>query len=53
MTREALSSMTDDQLMELVRDKNLRQAYDVLVLRHYREAVRFLHENVGGSAGCP
>ena len=25
--------MTDDQLMELVRDKNLRQAYDVLVLR--------------------
>lgn len=41
MTREELSGMTDDQLMEMVRDKNLRQAYDVLVLRHYREAVRF------------
>lgn len=47
MTREALSSMTDDQLMELVRDKNLRQAYDVLVLRHYREAVRFCMKMLG------
>ena len=41
MTREELSGMTDDQLMEMVREKNLRQAYDVLVLRHYREAMRF------------
>ena len=47
MTREVLSSMTDDQLMELVRDKNLRQAYDVLVLRHYREAVRFCMKMLG------
>ena len=47
MTREALSSMTDDQLMELVREKNLRQAYDVLVFRHYREAVRFCMKMLG------
>ena len=39
--------MTDDQLMEMVRDKNLRQAYDVLVLRHYREAVRFCMKMLG------
>lgn len=41
MTREELKDKTDDQLMEMVRDENLKQAFDVLVLRHYREAVRF------------
>ena len=47
MHREELRDMTDDQLMEMVRDKNLRQAYDVLVLRHYREAVRFCMKMLG------
>lgn len=41
MTRKELKDKTDDQLMEMVRDENLKQAFDVLVLRHYREAVRF------------
>lgn len=41
MTREELKDKTDDQLMEMVRNENLKQAFDVLVLRHYREAVRF------------
>ena len=47
MHREELRDMTDDQLMEMVRDKNLRKAYDVLVLRHYREAVRFCMKMLG------
>ena len=47
MHREELRDITDYQLMEMVRDKNLRQAYDVLVLRHYREAVRFCMKMLG------
>ena len=41
MTREELEHKTDDQLMEMVREENLKEAYDVLVLRYYREAIRF------------
>ncbi|MBU3876053.1 hypothetical protein HGO97_009540 [Faecalicatena sp. AGMB00832] len=41
MTREDLEHMTDNQLMDLVREENLKAAYDVLVLRYYQDAVRF------------
>lgn len=41
MVREELEQKTDDQLMELVREENLKAAYDVLVIRYYQEAVRF------------
>lgn len=41
MTREELKDKTDDQLVLMVRDENIKQAFDVLVLRHYQGAVRF------------
>ena len=41
MNLKDLEKKTDGQLIGLVKNENMKQAYDVLVLRHYRDAVRF------------
>lgn len=41
MNHRELEKMTDQQLIELVKSENVKQAYDVLVLRYYQDAVRF------------
>lgn len=41
MAIEELQDKTDEQLMELVKTENLKSAYDVLVLRHYQDAIRY------------
>lgn len=38
---EELQKKTDSQLMRLVKKENLKVAYDVLVLRHYQDAIRY------------
>lgn len=47
MNRKELETKTDEQLIALVKNEDMKEAYDVLVLRHYQEAVRFCGKLLG------